>query len=599
MKTSTCSCLMLAALISAQSPAHAEPTDGTTKAVRHLIDRLDDALPSYIYKDIGWPGNLDYFPSGWMGNTKGLTIDTNYKISGSDGTCVKLRLTGEEWAGIYWQHPAGNWGKEAKKQGRDLSGATMLSFRARSIGNPITVEFGIGGIDGISGDSTDKISKRFRLGTDWEYHDIPLAGHDLSHIIGGFMAVFQTPGTIMVDEIRFDMSAPPASSRLMPSFQIRHPSPLHPVLDCSAHTYDNALAMIALAEAARNTGMREDLRKGARSRLKIMAEAVHLAMTSDRYYTDGRLRNVYWGGPEILDSKHHARLNGWFSEKRKRWLEDGYDVSTYTGNMAWMGLAMIEAWTTLQAPDKQGVYLADAIRLTDWIDAHTRATDSLGGFTGGYDGPDPDKEHPNSSSKILWRATEHNLDIVALANHLHDITQDQRWQDMSLHARGFVDKMFNPKEGHYWTGTLPDGNLNKSVIPLDCQTWAALTLGDKPETRRAVAWALKKLSSMGTVNKQKITGYSFGSRHKGIWSEGTAQMALACGVLGMSEEQNRSKLSLGVLQSMHPKGNGMGIVATCEEFQSTGFGENKYFAIPHIGATAWFILAQTGSNPMR
>ena len=59
--------------------------------------------------------------------------------------------------------------------------------------------------------------------------------------------------------------------------------------------------MIAFAAIARRSDVPNELRVEARARLGILAEAVLTLMKHDRAYADGRLRNVYWGGGDLLD----------------------------------------------------------------------------------------------------------------------------------------------------------------------------------------------------------------------------------------------------------------------------------------------------------
>jgi len=209
--------------------------------------------------------------------------------------------TGDSWVGVYWQTPPNNWGQGSVKLGRDLSAAKVLSFRAKAAEHKQYVEFGIGGIRGPSGDSMPKLSQTVKVDTQWKRYSLSLKGVDLSHIVGGFLVVMTTKGTIFLDDISFDMKRPRNTIRLIPSFRVTYPSKLHPATYCAAHLYDNALAMIAFAAIARRSDVPNELRVEARARLGILAEAVLTLMKHDRAYADGRLRNVYWGGGDLLD----------------------------------------------------------------------------------------------------------------------------------------------------------------------------------------------------------------------------------------------------------------------------------------------------------
>ena len=145
-------------------------------------------LPFVVYKEQG-PGN-HYTPSGRMGDTSDLSISYASKNNPHSGTtCIRVRYKAElsqsaGWAGVYWQHPANNWG--TKKGGYDLTGAKKLTFWARGEKGDEIVEFKMGGIVGPEGDSDQASTGPVKLSAEWEEFTLDLTGLDLSHIIGGF-----------------------------------------------------------------------------------------------------------------------------------------------------------------------------------------------------------------------------------------------------------------------------------------------------------------------------------------------------------------------------------------------------------------------------
>src|SRR5262249_17302487 len=94
--------------------------------------RMDTAVKNtfYIYQDKGSRVN-HYIPSGWMGDYGDLKIDDGNTTDPADGrTAVKITYSGKatqgaNWAGIFWQHPANNWGE--KPGGFDLTGMKRLT----------------------------------------------------------------------------------------------------------------------------------------------------------------------------------------------------------------------------------------------------------------------------------------------------------------------------------------------------------------------------------------------------------------------------------------------------------------------------------------
>jgi len=185
----------------------------------------------YIYTDRGSRLN-HYIPSGWMGDygdlklnpawgegvkkpEKGMSKEDVQAVKSKEDkdTCIQIKYTAERkqgagWAGIYWQHPANNWGD--KRGGFDLTKFRKLSFWARGEkGGEVVDKFFIGGITGQTeeGDSDEAAISPVELTKDWKKYEIDLAGLDLSHIIGGFG--FAANGdanpdgfTIYIDEIK-------------------------------------------------------------------------------------------------------------------------------------------------------------------------------------------------------------------------------------------------------------------------------------------------------------------------------------------------------------------------------------------------------------
>jgi hypothetical protein len=167
----------------------------------------------YVYTDRGSRLN-HYVPSGWMGDygdlkmnqgwVKGGAKDAGAKAPAKSGdaaggaaapaedTCIQVKYTAERkqgngWAGIYWQHPANNWGD--KRGGFDLSAYSKMSFMAKGEqGGEVLDKFFIGGITGQTeeGDSDEASISPVTLTKDWKKYEVSLKGLDMSHIIGGF-----------------------------------------------------------------------------------------------------------------------------------------------------------------------------------------------------------------------------------------------------------------------------------------------------------------------------------------------------------------------------------------------------------------------------
>jgi hypothetical protein len=169
-------------------------------------------LPFYVYHGFASPEN-HYAASGWMGDYSDLKYTDNFMSKADNKKVIRIEYTakaskGAGWAGIYWQHPANNWG--SREGGYNLNGAKRLTFRARGErGGEKINEFKIGGLEGDYRDSGSAAIGPVELGKKWQDYTIPLDGQELSSIAGGFcltMAGNDNPNgaVVYLDDIRFE-----------------------------------------------------------------------------------------------------------------------------------------------------------------------------------------------------------------------------------------------------------------------------------------------------------------------------------------------------------------------------------------------------------
>lgn len=191
----------------------------------------DDSF--YIYAERGSRLN-HYIPSGWMGDYGDLKMNQGWlknasskdskksakpgkpeEIKPGEDTCIQVKYTAERkqgagWAGIYWQHPANNWGD--KRGGFDLSAYSKMTFMVRGeLGSEVIDKFFIGGITGQTeeGDSDEASVSPVNLTKEWKKYEISLKGLDMSHIIGGFGFAANADAnpngfTLYLDDIRLE-----------------------------------------------------------------------------------------------------------------------------------------------------------------------------------------------------------------------------------------------------------------------------------------------------------------------------------------------------------------------------------------------------------
>ncbi len=335
--------------------------------------------------------------------------------------------------------------------------------------------------------------------------------------------------------------------------------------------YDDALVIIAYANRKDNPD--------SLARARAMGDAL-LQMQAKDPIGDGRVRNSY--GPEnLFDADGVPNILG---------------TGSAAGNQAWAGMALAH----LAHVTKDAKYRDGAVRIGEWLLRETSDTRGTGGFTGGY---------RSDGSKIEWKSTEHNIDMVGLFGMLHQLTNDDKWSSARGHASEFVKSMWDEKEGRFHIGTESDGvTINRDeYIPEDVQSWGYLALRSDPYSR-ALDWAVAKLEVTDNSNPaQPIVGVRFALRtdpeqlsrnDDTVWLEGTAHMALALKVSGTEEHMQRAGAYLDSIhkeQLSGPNADGKGIQANSKEGYSGGDDVN--YTSLHTGATAWYIMAVQKLNP--
>jgi hypothetical protein len=349
----------------------------------------------------------------------------------------------------------------------------------------------------------------------------------------------------------------------LPSYPTAEPGPLHSV----AYLYDNAATAIALVGC------------GEAGRARRIGDAIVAALQHDRFWHDGRLRSAYAAGPA---ADQPIKLGGWWDTTQNRWLEDRDQVGSDSGNMAWAILALL----ALDRSTGDHRYRDAAVTVGQFI-AGLADTRGAGGFTGGFAGWEP------SPARIPWKSTEHNTDIAAAFRLLATATGDAAWAERSAKASGFVESTWDATCGCFDTGTTEDGVTRNPILAIDAQIWPLIAIPGLAGSRAAAVIA--------TVDSQLKSdgGYSYSDAGHGIWTEGTAQVALLDSLLGRQAEFDAAMKVVGAQQALEG-----GYYATAAPRLATGFKESSdpqteryYYHRPHLGAAAWAALAERGFNP--
>lgn len=553
------------------------------EAYEHLygvMDRCHDNFYVYANHD---DGCNHFYPSGLMGDHNSISFNTSWSANCHSGdSCIRVSFIakGNNFAGLYWLEPENNWGN-VPSGGYDLTGATRIIFWAKGENGGEKVKFFAGGVgnnaknpwpDSFSQTSTDLIT----LTGSWKEYSIDLANKDLSHVIGGFgwsIASDDNPNgaTFYLDHITYD-KARQGDLRFLKSYETLSTKDPDKNIKNTAYIYDNALALLSFLAR----GNPEDLR-----RAKILADSFIYAINNDRYFTDGRLRNAYMSG----DLKDHftgkVRLPGWWNPLDNKWYEDDIQLGTHTGNLAWVMIALLSYHK--KVGDFQ--YLEAAKILGRWIEVEAKDYICSGGYIGGYEGFEPYQR------KVTWKSTEHNINVYVAFISLYEITNDLKWKNLALHAKNFLDSVWNETEKHFWTGTIDDGcTINKNNFHVDNQACAILALGS--DYNSALKWAENNFYTEADGFK----GFDFNNDKDGIWFEGTAQMALAYQISGDIDNSNFYISEIIKAQGSAPNNNGKGIIAASKDGLTTGF-DWEYFSRLNIAATSWFIFAENRFNP--
>jgi len=390
-------------------------------------------------------------------------------------------------------------------------------------------------------------------------------------------------------------------------------------LGSSAFVYDNSLAILAFLER----GDRNDV-----ARAMLLGDSFLYAQAYDPTYTDGRVRQAYWVGPFTLsfsyNDSYFVRADGKVNLVGAPWVFQGSSVS----DMSWVGIALAH----LYARTRLSRYLDGAIALGQWIVDNAFDTSGLGGYSFGVDA----MNKRLSQTKL----TEHNVDVYGFFNNLlAPLTGGSNWTSRAQHALDFIERLWNPDVGFFYTGSSDGTTIDTDVVLEEVQSEGYLSLLDD-RYADALDWSKTNLIATDTpqslnsslTGNIRLNGVTFSNVSRratkpasagnplpdpdAVWLEGTAHMVAALrarrrpprrdqatfyGDQKTAEEYEGQVMlaqsELGRNQTINGLAipDGSGVVAGSSVLNSgTGF---SYYPNVHLASTAWHLIAAAKGNP--
>ena len=185
---------------------------------------------------------------------------------------------------------------------------------------------------------------------------------------------------------------------------------------------------------------------------------------------------------------------------------------------------------------------------------------------------------------------------------LHDAGDRDRRQHLD-HARRRTPRRSSPPCGtapskKFWVGTDPDGtSLNKGFLPEDVNTWTYLAFKDS---------GLRRVDRLGhgepgghrrRIHRRQLRQPATEAK---VWFEGTAHLADALAVRNGSGDAAKAQgylNSIQLAQTTAPQQQRHWASSPHRTTSSSDCDCDYYYAAPHTGATAWYLLAGTATDP--
>lgn len=199
-------------------------------------------------------------------------------------------------------------------------------------------------------------------------------------------------------------------------------------------------------------------------------------------------------------------------------------------------------------------------------------------------------------------ALEHNLDAYAAFQHFAEINNHKKWLREIQQLKKFILAMWDKKQSHFWSGaSFKTGQINKSELYLDNQSWSLLALDQKTLQKIKPDEALNLNCDAFYVKHEGVNGFMDSkpvrrpASSKFVWSEGTLGQVLAM-----------SKITKINKKALHCQGkNSDDYLISIKKMKKSDGGIAYSTTTPNpdftnassVAGTAWLYFAANDFNP--
>ena len=183
---------------------------------------------------------------------------------------------------------------------------------------------------------------------------------------------------------------------------------------------------------------------------------------------------------------------------------------------------------------------------------------------------------------VTWKSTENNAASLSALHNYGVVYGSPTHTQAAAAVWAFL-------ANECWDGQRFWAGENDPTIATDVQALGALAMG--ASFQNGIYWIEPHtLNTQRLVKRVRITGFDLNDDRDTVWTEGTAQQALAYGSVGDTTEAATFQ---GEIEKAQQASGGFWQASNTG---TTGFGEN-FTRTEAVAATAWYVLVSSGDNP--